>query len=173
MKQIKISMAMLLALYGTQALATCKGNCGQEDSNVNISSSIHNSVKNSNQQTQGQGQEQFIKNSGNSVATIAEGANANSNNTNVTVQGDNFKAPDIPVATAIGPSMSPSAQCMGVATGGAQTMGFGISLGKSYESKPCNQRELARLFASMGKSEAAMSVLCSMDGAEVVKECKK
>lgn len=99
--------------------------------------------------------------------------NANNASQAVNVGGDVYKAPDIPVSTAYAPNMSPSAQCMGVASGGVQGMSIGISLGKSYESTPCNQRELARIFFQMGEKTAALDVLCSMDGAGVVGICKK
>ena len=115
-------------------------------------------------QTQGQAQSQGQlqgQNQGQSVQT------SNSVSTNIT--GDNF---DIPVASSYAPSMSPSAQCMGVASGGVQTMGFGFSMGKSYESKPCNQRELVRVLHSLNQDTAAIEVACSIEGAEVTTLCK-
>ena len=92
----------------------------------------------------------------------------NSNNAN---QAVNFDYKRNPVSTAIGPSMSPSAQCMGVASGGAQGVSLGLSFGKSYESKPCNQRELARMFAQLGDTLSALEIICSMEGAEVASGC--
>lgn len=125
---------------------------------------VKNTNLNTNLNTNKQGQAQAQKTE-----------NANNSSQSTTVQGDTtvFKAPDIPVSTAYAPSMSPSAQCMGVASGGVQGMSIGISFGKSYESKPCNQRELARMFAQMGNTKAATQVLCSIEGADVITECQK
>lgn len=149
--------------------ATANANSSNLNNNANTNSNTNansntNTNANSNKQAQGQvqGQSQSTKNSNNATQS-----------TSVVVQGDNFEAARIPVSTAYAASMSPSAQCMGVATGGAQGIGFGISLGKSYESKPCNQRELARMFAQIGNTNAATQVLCSMEGSEVVSECQK
>ena len=105
------------------------------------------------------------------IGNGGEGGIGNGGNSQVQVQGDNFD-PDYPVSSAIAPSMSPSAQCMGVATGGVQTMGFGFSVGKSYESKPCNQRELVRTLQALGQTQAALQVACSIEGAEVTTLCK-
>ena len=163
-KSKMVLVSVLLAL-GTSAQAgsnkdgvSCNGNgsCATTNTTTNQGGNVNN--KNSNQQAQGQ--MQSTKNSNNA-----------SQNTEVVVAGDEDSRN--PVSTAYAPSMSPSAQCMGVATGGIQGMSIGISVGKSYESKPCNQRELARMFAQIGDTDAARKVLCSMEGSEVVKECQE
>ena len=92
-----------------------------------------------------------------------------SNTVNTTVNGDKI---DIPVSTAVSSNMSPSAQCMGVATGAVQVPAFGFSVGKSYESKPCNQRELVRVLHTLNQDTAAIEVACSIEGAEVTTLCK-
>lgn len=147
------------------------GQGGNAIANSNNSNKNSNSNTNVLGQKQGQGQWQG---QGQFQGQSTNNANNSSQSTTVNVAGDttNYEAPDIPVSTAIGPSMSPSGQCMGVATGGVQGMSFGVSLGKSYESKPCNQRELARMFLLAGERTAAMQVLCSHEGAEVTDLCK-
>ena len=92
-----------------------------------------------------------------------------SNTVNTTVNGDKI---DIPASTAVSSNMSPSAQCMGVATGAVQVPAFGFSVGKSYESKPCNQRELVRVLHTLNQDIAAIEVACSIEGAEVTTLCK-
>jgi hypothetical protein len=118
-------------------------------------------------QVQKQAQDQAQDQAQQQQTTVAN-TSTNANNASQSVNFDYERS----AATAIGPGMSPSAQCMGVATGGVQVPGVGISLGKSYESKPCNDRELARMFAQLGKTESAMDILCKMDGADAVTDCK-
>jgi hypothetical protein len=155
-------MAALLSVISSANATGASNNCNGKDScSEDSTSTVINQggsaqSHNYNVNTQLQGQAQSTENSNNASQSTSFVDNEARN----------------PVNTSTAPSMSPSAQCMGVATGGAQTFGFGFSLGKSYESKPCNQRELARMFYLIGKSDAAMKVLCSMDGASVVKECK-
>lgn len=122
-----------------------------------VKSTIENDVRNTNKQSQSQGQTQSTD---------------NTNNASQAVTVDASHTEKFPVSSAYAPSMSPSSICMGVASGGAQGVGFGLSLGKSYESKQCNQRELARMFAQMGRMDSAMEVLCSIEGSESVSDCK-
>lgn len=136
------------SISSATALATPKSSASATGGSVK--STIQNDVRNTNKQKQEQiqGQEQVVN-----------------------VSGDVTQFPRI-ASSAYAPSMSPSAMCLGVASGGAQGVGFGLSLGKSYESKQCNQRELARMFAQMGRMDSAMEVLCSIDGSDVVGDCK-
>lgn len=97
---------------------------------------------------------------------------AQANKQNVTVQGDVYKAPNIPVSTAYAPNLNPTAQCMGVVSAGGTGVNIGLSFGKSYESKPCNDRELARMFAQLGQVEASYEILCNMNGAQNVSFCE-
>lgn len=165
-----VLIALGISEEAEAASNNCPGNsCHGDDSESATSAAVgvgiaassvigsgNSTVKTSVEQGQGQNQ----------------GQHQSADNEGVRVEGDRYETPEIPVATAIGPSMSPSGQCMGVATGGIQGMNIGISLGKSYESKPCNQRELARMFLVAGERKAAMQVLCSHDGAEVTDLCK-
>ena len=137
------------------------------DIDVSVKTLTTNTV--SNKQSQYQHQRQNQNATGGDAVSTSQGGNGG--NSQVQVQGDNFD-PNIPVSSAIAPSMSPSAQCMGVATGGVQTMGFGFSVGKSYESKPCNQRELVRTLQALGQTQAALQVACSIEGAELTTLCK-
>jgi hypothetical protein len=58
------------------------------------------------------------------------------------------------------PSMQPTTPCTSVVSGGMSVVGFGMSLGGSYEDKECTRREFARVLAQMGYSDAGLAVLC-------------
>jgi len=127
--------------------------------NINVNKAKAKATARQNQkQAQGQvqGQKQTTQNSNNAKQ-------------NTTVGGTNFEAA---ASSAIASSMSPSAQCMGVATGGAQGIGFGISVGKSYESTECNKRELVRVLHTLGQDVAAIEVACTLKGAGETTLCK-
>ena len=125
-------------------------------SNLTYAGNSHDEGRNNNAPNYSQGQIQLQ-------------GQGQSNSVSTTVNGDNI---DIPASSAYAPSMSPSAQCMGVASGGLQVPAFGFSMGKSYESKPCNQRELVRVLHSLNQDTAAIEVACSIEGAEVTTLCK-
>jgi len=58
------------------------------------------------------------------------------------------------------PSMQPTTPCTSVVSGGMSVVGFGLSLGGSYEDKECTRREFARVLAQMGYPDAGLAVLC-------------
>ena len=126
----------------------------------------HNEGNSSQSQRATQGQVQAQSQAQAQAQAQAQGL---SNSVNTTVTGDKI---DIPASSAISSNMSPSAQCMGVATGAVQVPAFGISVGKSYESKPCNQRELVRVLHTLNQDTAAIEVVCSIEGAEITTLCK-
>lgn len=61
------------------------------------------------------------------------------------------------------PTMSPTAPCTSVLSGGVSVVGFGLSLGGNYEDKECTRREFARVLAQMGFSDAGLAMLCGND----------
>ena len=166
MKKIShLMFALIASAISFNAVAT------SNDIDVSVKTLTTNTVTSKQYQHQHQKQNQTATGGEGGIGNGGEGGIGNGGNSQVQVQGDNFD-PDYPVSSAIAPSMSPSAQCMGVATGGVQTMGFGFSVGKSYESKPCNQRELVRTLQALGQTQAALQVACSIEGAEVTTLCK-
>ena len=58
------------------------------------------------------------------------------------------------------PAMQPTTPCTSVMSGGMSVVGFGLSLGGSYEDKECTRREFARVLAQMGYPDAGLAVLC-------------
>jgi hypothetical protein len=61
------------------------------------------------------------------------------------------------------PSMQPTTPCTSIISGGASVVGFGLSIGGSYEDKECTRREFARVLAQMGYPDAGVAVLCRND----------
>lgn len=50
--------------------------------------------------------------------------------------------------------------CMGSSTGGAQGMGFGLSVGSTWQDKDCVRRKDARELYNMDKKAAALALMC-------------
>lgn len=97
-------------------------------------------------------------------AAIGEGANSadNSSTNNVTVEGDNWEAPKIPVATAYAPNLTASEDtCMGSTSAGGQGITFGLSFGTTWQDKDCVRRKDARFLHSAGHNVIALSLMCS------------
>lgn len=131
-------------------------------------SSNVNSNKQGQMQGQQQGQAQSSKNSNrNDNRSSATGGNASNSGNNssqaVTVQGDNYEANRIPVATAYAPNIAPTAVCMGTSSAGAQGVTFGISVGTSWTDDNCMLLEQVRTVASViGDKEIAAEMMCDV-----------
>ncbi len=132
-----------------------------------VYSNFENSVKNTNQnlntnkQNQNQGQSQSTENSNNAQQ-------------NVTVQGNStvYKAPDIPVSTAIAPPNFPTAPCRIALSAGLSLMNVGGSFGGSVLDTQCDLRASAQAFAAVGDIESAEYLLCSLDASEKLPKCQ-
>lgn len=66
----------------------------------------------------------------------------------------------------------PTAPCMGSSTIGGAGVGFGLSIGTSWESKECQVRETARSFSGMGMNADALAILCTSEYAAAAPSCK-
>jgi len=64
------------------------------------------------------------------------------------------------VPSIFAPSFAPSTPCSSVLSASAGFAGFGFSLGGSHVDKECNQREMVRLLALIGQSDAALALVC-------------
>lgn len=160
-----------------------QGGRGGEGGSVWGSGNSSNVNANTNKQAQGQqqGQAQSSRNSnrndnrssatgGNSNATGGNGyasnsnSNANSGNNSdqsVTVNGDNYDAPRIPVATAYSaPLAASNGTCMGSSSAGFQGMAVGISLGTTWNDESCDMRYDAEALRLAGMPLAAVARLC-------------
>lgn len=95
-----------------------------------------------------------------STASASAGASAsggdasNSNNTTNIAE-----ASKIPVSTAYAPTALPTVPCFKGYGGGAQTSGFGFSLGGGKVDEGCNAREDARSYMLMGSRTAACKIM--------------
>lgn len=150
-----------------------EGGRGGAGGSVLGSGNSSNTNANSNKQAQGQqqGQAQSSKNNNrndNRSNSSASNSNSNANSGNnsdqsVTVQGDNYEARRIPVATAYAPNIAPTAVCMGTSSAGAQGVTFGISVGTSWTDDNCMKLEQARTLAAVLNDPAtAAELLCDI-----------
>lgn len=166
-----------------------QGGQGGQGGSVLGSGNSSNVNANTNKQAQGQmqgqqqGQAQSSKNAnrndnrsqatgGNSNATggasHASNSNSNANSGNnsdqsVTVNGDSYDAPRIPVATAYAPNIAPTAVCMGSTSAGGQGMTFGVSFGTSWTDDNCMLLEQVRTVATViGDKEIAAEMMCDV-----------
>lgn len=147
--------------------------------------SVKNDVKNTNtntnvaaqQQGQKQGQSQSSnnrnnnRNDNNSNATSYGSVATTAQSTSLTVQGDTYEAPRIPVSTAYAPNIMPTAVCMGSTSMGGQGMSFGFSLGTSWTDANCMLLEQVRTVSVvLGQKEIAQEMMMSVSAyADAVK----
>jgi len=115
-------------------------NHNEANSNSESSSSSRSSAKQSQGQDQAQGQDQ------------SQGQ---------TIVWDNPRAP---VNTAMAAALTASQEtCAGSSSLGAQGVGFGVSIGSTWESDQCNMRRNAALLNAIGAKEASVELLCQDD----------
>lgn len=97
-----------------------------------------------------------------SVAGAAAGAVSSLNSsidTNIS-QSLQFEAQKRdPVATAYTSLAAPSAPCMGSSSVGAQGVGFGVSVGSTWTSEECNDRENIRFASLHGDPDVAVEMM--------------
>lgn len=136
----------------------------------------NSSNANSNKQDQSQGQISANRNDNRSSATGGSNSNSNANSGNnsaqsVTVQGDNYDSPRIPVATAYAPNIAPTAVCMGSSSAGAQGVTFGVSFGSSWTDDNCMLLEQVRtVSAVLGDRETAAEMMCEVKAYAAARE---
>lgn len=120
-----------------------------------------NSNKNTQKQNQNQGQSQSTENSNNAQQTV-------------NVQGDSivYKAPDIPVSSAIAPPAFPTAPCRIALSAGLSLMNVGGSFGGSVLDSQCDLRASAQAFAAVGDIESAEYLLCNLDASKKLPKCQ-
>lgn len=96
--------------------------------------------------------------------TMVGGANSNTSNTNVTVEGDKvtYEAQKRdPVSTAYSaPLTTSNGTCMGSTSAGAQGVGFGVSFGSTWTDTSCDLRYDVEALRAAGLHGAARERLC-------------
>lgn len=160
--------------------ATANNRNNVDVNNVNESSSRSNSKSSSTSDA-----DASVKNSGNSSQSINDSGNSasissvsgsgnseqrqsqkqsqkqdNDQAQNVTVEGDEYKAAKIPVATAIAPSIITAHNCMGSASLGLSGQFFGFSGGKTMIDQDCVRDRKAHTLMAFGKKKVAIALLC-------------
>jgi len=157
----------------TQNALSNNANGGNANATGGVATATGGTGGNANQgQGQLQGQAQSIKNSGNSSSSsggnIQSNAGNNStntasgNSTNVSVEGDNFAASRIPVATAYAAPLTSGADtCMGSSSGGVQAPGLGVSFGTTWTDGNCVLLKNAKMMDGLGYRDVALSMMCA------------
>lgn len=136
------------------------GNSSNINANINA-----NRNANTNRNTNKQGQQQAAiatqgQSSRNDNRSNAHNEGNNSSQS-VTVQGDNYEAPRIPVATAYAPALVAGTNtCMGSSSVGGQGITFGLSLGTTWEDDGCTRRSNAATLFSLGQTSGAIALMC-------------
>jgi hypothetical protein len=131
--------------------------------NSNSNSNTNNNTLSQTQgQKQGQSQSNSSSNNNASSATNAGNDSSYSNNETTTIKPES--------ASAITPTLIPTAPCLGSIGGAAQSVPGGISFGVSKVDKGCDSRQAALLFAvSLHNPEAAARIMCVTRAAKAAK----
>lgn len=144
------------------------GNSSNINANINANRNA-NTNRNTNKQGQEQGQLQGQQQA--AIATQGQSSrndnrssahnDGNNSSQSVTVQGDNYEAPRIPVATAYAPALVAGTNtCMGSSSVGGQGITFGLSLGTTWEDDGCTRRSNAATLFSLGQTSGAIALMC-------------
>lgn len=95
--------------------------------------------------------------------TNSNANSGNNSNQSVTVQGDNYDAPRIPVSTAYAPNIAPTAVCMGASSIGGSGAAISLAFGSSWTDDNCMLLEQVRTVASViGDREIAAEMMCEV-----------
>lgn len=114
------------------------------NSDVDVKNRVSTSTRQSQKQGQLQRQSQSVDGSGNSEVSI--------NN------------PRQPVNTAVAAALTASPEaCMGSTSIGAQGVGFGLSIGSTWENDNCQARMDAKTLQALGYDAAARARLCMVE----------
>lgn len=99
--------------------------------------------------------------SSSAVASAApSSASATTSDANNSRNTLSYQAERAPVSTAYAPSINPTVNCSAVLSGGAQGVGFGLSVGGSKIDERCQREELAKTVAQLGDFQTAHEILC-------------
>ena len=100
--------------------------------------------------------------------TNQQGATVDSNNTtntNTNQYNGAGSASEIPVASAVAPSLMSGGNdsCLKSTSGGVSTLQIGISSGKYVEDEDCNRRKDAQMLFTLNMKIAAITRMCQHD----------
>jgi hypothetical protein len=110
-----------------------------------------------------------VSGSGNATSTNSNQSAGGSSN--VTVTGDTYEAPRMPVATAYAaPITATNGTCMGSSSGGAQAPGFGVSIASTWKDDGCERRYNSIRLQELGNRKAATYLMCQDASVRVAME---
>ena len=100
--------------------------------------------------------------------TNQQGATVDSNNTtntNTNQYNGAGSASEIPVASAVAPSLMSGGNdsCLKSTSGGVSTLQIGISSGKYVEDEDCNRRKDSQMLFTLNMKIAAITRMCQHD----------
>lgn len=160
------------------------GNSTNANNNLNTNTNLNNLAQGQQQgqgQIQGQGQQQGQQayggsSSSSSASTSSSNSGGNtmvggtqtsttSTATTVNVGGDTYQAQARnPVSSAwAAPLAASNGTCLGSASGGAQTVGFGFSFGSTKLDEGCNARYDSLHLQALGLRDAAIARICQVE----------
>lgn len=100
-------------------------------------------------------------NSSTDVRNDNSNSSDNSSKTNVTVHGDTYEAPKIPVATAVAATtIGTNGTCMGSTSAGGQGITFGLSVSSTWKDTSCERRYNSIRLQELGMKDAATALMC-------------
>jgi hypothetical protein len=150
------------ATSGSTSGASATGGNSKSTSGVSNSGNSTNTL--SNQQTQNQTQSNTSSNKNDNAASASNSGNNSAYNNSETT---NIKPES---ASAITPTLIPTAPCLGTIGGAGQTIAGGLSFGATKVDKGCDSRQAALLFAvSLHNSDAAARIMCATRAAKSAK----
>lgn len=80
----------------------------------------------------------------------------------VSIGGDSYHSPEMPVSTAYAaPLTSGADSCMGSSSGGAQGPGFGLSIGTTWVDSNCIRLKNAKMMDGLGYRNVAIAMMCA------------
>lgn len=125
--------------------STATANSTNTNTNVNANTNV-----NTNQQQQGQAQGQQQG----QVQSASSGVSGSGNSSN------SYSHKAAASSAIAAPLVAADDTCMGSSSGGAQGMGFGLSVGSTWRDSDCVRRKDARELHNMGHGAAALALLC-------------
>lgn len=195
-KRFILAAAMMAAFSGAHAGSligdTTNNHGGQGGAGGAVIGSGNSAQQQGQAQGQAQGQSQVAKggkasanaSGGNSNATGGyaaggqggnaqggQGGSASSGGNSISVQGDNYDTPKIPVSTAYAPNIAPTAMCMGAFSASVQAHFIGIAGGSSFTDDNCVKLEQVRTIgAVLGDKELAAEIMCDFPAVKAARE---
>jgi hypothetical protein len=166
-----IAGALATNTGGNSHNANSASNTGGNSQNTNSSSNTGGNSQNSNNSfggtvnstsnptaNGGTSQNSFGNTGNTSLGVTVDNPTQVSNSTQITTTNNMAK---IPVQQAYAaPLAASNGTCMGSSSGGAQGLGFGVSLATTWHDTGCDRRYNAQMLNQLGARDAALALMC-------------